>query len=264
MMANSASGESLIARVARILQSFDQNHLTLTAAEIARTADLAPATAHRLAVELARVGLLERGEDGRFVIGRNTWEVAARASPLEELRLRAHPVMDAVHSTLRERIFLTAPDFEHGNVLYLERMDRHGEGEFVARQAGRMQFHNISPGLVLLAYTTPELREPILERPLVDDHTGKVTDELWVRTMLGRIRTQGYIKISSELSPGNTAYAVPVFGPQNKILASMSVVTKTGAVADDVVISVLVAAGRTLSRDLGAGRQASRPLPWLR
>lgn len=262
-MANSKSGETVLQRVVRILEAFDHEHPARTAAEIARSTELSPSTAHRLATEMVEVGLLGRHENGQFVIGRRAWELTARSSPLEELRTKSQPVMEAVHSTLQEKIFLTVPDYEGGSVLYLERLDRYGDGEFVAQQAGRMRFYNTSPGLVLLAHTTPKIRDRILQGPLLDEQTGVVTEEWWVRTKLAEIRSRGYIAMESALTPGNSAFAVPVFGPGNKILASLSVVARSGEVNEAVVISVLVTAGRSLSRELGAGQQSGRALPWL-
>lgn len=264
-VANSRSGESVLQRAVRILDAFTVAHPWRTGSELAREAGLSTSTAHRLAMDMVDVGLLDRSTDGRFSVGRRAWELTARGHPLEELRHRAQPVLEGVHSAVREYVSLAVPDFEAGTVLYLERVDRLGEAEILAEQAGRLDLHSTSSGLVMLAHAERTDRERVLARELNDYRSAAPVELPRLRQDLALIRRRGFVRIVGGMVEENTSYAVPVLGAGNRLVGALSVVARTGAVDEHVVLPVLVAGGRTLSRELGAvAAPAGGERPWIR
>ena len=65
------------------------------------------------------------------------------------------------------------------------------------------------------------------------------------------------------LVPENTAYAVPVFGEGNSVIGAIAVVLPTAHENPQLILPVLVAAGRGLSRTMGAERRPYGTRPWL-
>ena len=66
-MANSGSGESIIARFVRILSAFDDRHQTMSVAELGRRTGLPVTTAYRIVNELLLERLLEREPGGDII-----------------------------------------------------------------------------------------------------------------------------------------------------------------------------------------------------
>ena len=91
-MARVHTGESVLARAVRIVESFHSDDSLLTVSEIARRSGLHLSTTSRLIDELVGCGWLER-ENRRVRIGVRLWEVASRASPTLGLREAAMPFM---------------------------------------------------------------------------------------------------------------------------------------------------------------------------
>ena len=99
-MANSPSGESVITRTSRMLHAFDANHRELSASQLAERTGLSASTAHRLATAMAKEGLLDRLERGRFRIGLRLWEAGQRGSMYQSISELALPFMEAIHVTI--------------------------------------------------------------------------------------------------------------------------------------------------------------------
>ncbi|WP_238703344.1 helix-turn-helix domain-containing protein [Arthrobacter sp. TS-15] len=94
-MANSASGESVIERVVKIMDAFSKGQPWLPLKELVRITGMSSSTVHRLAMDLASSGLLERNASGEFGVGMKMWELASRSNPLEEFRRRGLPFLKA-------------------------------------------------------------------------------------------------------------------------------------------------------------------------
>ncbi|UAL31149.1 helix-turn-helix domain-containing protein [Nocardioides rotundus] len=80
-MARSASGESVLERVVRILDAFGPDSPALQISQIASRAQLPLSTTSRLVDKLVRQGLLRRDGQRRIRVGVRLWELGQRASP---------------------------------------------------------------------------------------------------------------------------------------------------------------------------------------
>ncbi|MDQ4489442.1 IclR family transcriptional regulator [Sinomonas sp. ASV486] len=265
-MANSSTGDSVIHRVARILEAFTREHPVLTPAELARAAGLSTSTAHRLATGLAAEGLLARAEDGRFSVGARMWELAARSNPLEDFRRRGLPFLEGIHAAVRQHVSLAVADVESGTVLYVERLEQHGNAvRNLGEVAARLSLTETSPGLAILAHEAPPARERALA-VVREGHSGEGTHDAapHLRATLAEVRHTGYARLAGVLVEENVGYAVPVFGPGNAVIGAISVVMPLAEDRPELVLPVLVAAGRGLSRAMGAERRPYGERAWLR
>ena len=277
-MANSASGESVIHRVARIMEAFTREEPALTPAELARAAGLSTSTAHRLATDLAAEGLLARTPDGRFAVGVRLWELASRSNPLEAFRRRGLPFLEGIHAAVRQHVSLAVADLDGGTVLYVERLDQHGDAvQNLGEVASRLSLTATSPGLAILAHEAPAVRERILaavesgERAAGERAGGHAPSSApahdavpGLRALLAEVRRTGYCRLAGVLVEENVGYAVPVFGEGNAVIGAISVVLPVAEDRPELVLPVLVAAGRGLSRAMGAERRPYAERAWLR
>ncbi|MBV6761610.1 IclR family transcriptional regulator [Rhodococcus opacus] len=220
-MARVHTGESVLARTVRIVESFRSDDSLLTVSEIARRSGLHISTTSRLIDELVGCGWLER-EDRKVRIGVRLWEVASRASPTLGLREAAMPFMEDLHAVVGQHTQLGV--LEGDEVLFIERLTAPGAVVNYTRIAGRMPLHVSSSGLVLLAHGPSELQERILGEPLkvFTDKTIRTPRQL--RGVLADVRRHGYILCAGHLYPDTTGVAVPVRDGTGKVVAALSVV----------------------------------------
>lgn len=262
-MANSSSGESVVDRIVKLLSAFERSAPALTMSELARATDLPTSTTHRLSAELLAAGFLDRDAEGRFGIGVKMWELAARSNPVEEFRRRGLPVLEGIHEAVRQHVSLSIPDFEDFTVLYLERLDKLGAAVNLAEVAGRLAMHSTSAGLAMVANAPREIQAGLLAGPLERTSPRTETNPARIRAHLAQIRERGFARLAGDLVKENAAYAVPVFGLGNEVIGAITVVTPIAEENAQLIIPVLVSAGRSLSRSMGAERRPYSSRNWL-
>lgn len=240
-MANSASGDSVLTRIVRVLETFDADRTVQSASEIGRRADLPGSTAHRLVDELVAEGLLERDEDHRVRLGMRLWELALRGSTALRLRQAALPHMERVQATLREHTQLAV--LEQGEALFLERLSHPAAVSNITRVAGRLPLHASSSGLVLLAHADPALRERVLEGPLRAVGPNTITDPAVLRRALTEIRRSGFVSAPGSIEAVSTGIAVPL-RDRGEVVAALSVVLPREAPVEPALVALRDAAAR--------------------
>ncbi|MFI2427352.1 IclR family transcriptional regulator [Streptomyces sp. NPDC018955] len=248
-MANSRSGETVIGRIVRVLETFDTDRTVQTAAEIGRRARLPSSTAHRIVADLVECGLLERDEEQRVRLGMRLWEPALRGS--HALRQAALPFMERVQARVREHTRLAV--VENGETLFVERLSHPRAGANITRIAGRLPPHASSSGLVLLAHGPQELRERVLAGPLEAVSPETVTDPVLLRRVLAGARRDGVVVAPGTVEAVSTGVAVPVREGRGRVVAALSVVLPRSAPTGPAA-EVLRSAAAGISATLGAHR----------
>lgn len=244
-MANSRSGDKLLDRVVRILESFTAAEPRLSVAEIADRAGLPAATAYRLVDDLAAQGLLSR-EGGEVRLGIRLWELANRASAARDLRQIALPYLEDLNQLLRQHTQLSV--LHQDEVLILERLSRPGAAANRAHVAGRLPVHRTSMGMVLLAYAPAHVRSGYLDR-----HEEAVAERHGdIRRVLAEIRRTGHATFDGFLDDTTTGAAAPILDRSGCAVAAMGVVVPRGSDALPAVVMALMTAARGASRDLQA------------
>ncbi|MFD1213497.1 IclR family transcriptional regulator [Arthrobacter sp. GCM10027362] len=256
-MANSPSGDSVISRVVRLLDAFDRDLPSMSLSGLARRADLPLTTTHRLVEELVRHGLIERLAGGDLRPGLRMWELAARGSQALSLREIALPFMEDVQAAVHQHTTLAVLD--HGTVLYVERLSSPDSPLDAAHIAQRMPVHAASSGLVLLAWSPPELQHEVLARPLQQVAPETMTDPRLIRRHLAEIRQRGYVALPGIGVAEWTGIAVPVFGAGNKIAAALNAIVPRTQANIPFTVPALVTAAHGISRALGADSRQAGP-----
>jgi DNA-binding IclR family transcriptional regulator len=248
-MANSTSGESVIRRVAKILGAFDGSHTALSVAAMARRADLPQTTTYRMVDELVLEGLLQRDPNGLIQIGNRLWAQVSRSSPMLGLREAAMPFMEDVQAVVGHHTALGV--LEGDEVLYIERLGSRTSTINIAEVARRLPLHGASSGMVLLAHAPAEFQERVLSRRLTKFTSQTVVDPAVLRRQLADIRQQGYAVRSGIIIAPSSGIAVPIFGVDDKVVATLSVIVPINEENAAARVPVLRAAARGISRALG-------------
>lgn len=240
-MARGSDGESVLHKHLRILDAFEARRPFLTLTEIAEVAGLSVSTAHRLAAELEREGLLERLPDRSYRLGVRLWEFASRTPGAIGLRELARPWLAAVHSRVRQHTQLGV--LAGRDVLFVERMSTRDAVVNATLIGGRVPLAVSSSGLVLLAHAEPGLVEDVIESgwPSYTAHTPRGGGEL--RELLRRARGDGYVCAEGFIHEESRGIAVPVAGPHGVVYAALGlVVPNDGAPIQGLVELLSVAA----------------------
>jgi DNA-binding IclR family transcriptional regulator len=242
------TGESVVARVVRVLEAFTPDDPALSVTEIARRSGLHVATASRLVAELSAHGLLAR-RDGAVRVGVRMWELAQRASPTLSLREAAMPFLEDLHAVIGHHVQLGVLDGDE--VLFIERMSAPNAVVNYTRIAGRLSMHASSSGLVLLAHTPPEHQERVLAAPMQRLTPNTPTDPKQVRELLAGIRRQGYALCPGFIHVDATGVAVPVRDGSGAVVAAIGAVVPNDGNAY-VHVPALLAAARGIGRVLAS------------
>lgn len=251
-MANSPSGDSLISRVVRILETFDDDRNSRSISDIARRSGLPVSTAHRLVTELGEHGLLERDERGNVHVGMRLWELTMRGSQALRLRQIAIPFMEEVQAKVRQHTQLAV--LEDDEALFIERLSARESGANITRIAGRLPLHASSSGLVLLAFADAELQERVLAGPLAPSSAETITDVGVLRERLAQIRREGHSIAPGYIAPESTGIAVPIRGPGGGTIAALSMVLPREETRLEAPILYLKSAALGISKAMRASQ----------
>jgi DNA-binding IclR family transcriptional regulator len=252
-MANSRSGDSVIGRVVRVLEAFDRDRPTMTLSRLAARAALPLSTTHRLVEELVGYGLLRREDSGGVRIGLRMWEISTRSLAAMNVREAALPFMDDVLSVVHQHTTLAVLD---GNsALYVERMSAPDSVLDAARITDRLPLNACSPGLVLLAHSSPEFQEVFLAGRMekVTDETP--TDPGLIRRHLAEVRRRGFVALPGIGVSEWLGIAVPVFGAERTVVAALSAIVPREGAEVRLIVPSLLTASHGISRTLVRARQ---------
>lgn len=249
-MANSSSGESMLERIVRVLESFDGDTPSLSVAELARRTGLPSSTTYRLVDELVASGLLDRV--GREVqVGLRLWELTTRSSSALALREAARPQLDDLRRVLRAHALLGVLD--RHDVLYVDRALARSSAVNLATVAGRLPAHASSAGLVLMAHQSAAVQEAWLGSRFTRYTPQTPTDPAQLRRVLAQVRQQGHAEAAGLLVGPSTGVAVPVESPDGRVIAALGIVVPVGETDAARTVPVLQAAARGITERLRAG-----------
>jgi DNA-binding IclR family transcriptional regulator len=242
-------GQSVTARVLRVLAAFSAERPELMLTEIARRAGLPLTTAHRIVGELTEWGALERATDGRYRIGLRLWEVGALAPRGLGLRESAMPFLEDLHAVTKQNVQLAVLD--GSEVVYLERLSGRGAVHVFTRVGGRLPLHATGVGLVLLAFATPDLQEQVLASPLKRYTSRTICHPDELRRALAEVRRTGVAVSEGQIELVALSVAAPVRGPDGDVVAALSVVVPAESSDAMAYVPVVLTAARGISRVLG-------------
>lgn len=252
-MANSTSGDSVLARVERILAAFGSETPVLQLKDIASSAQLPTSTAHRLLTDMKQIGWIESARGQGYRVGTRLWELASRAALAEDLASVAIPFMSDVHAVLRQHVHVGV--VEGDDVLFAERiLGKKSDVPLRSNVAGRLPLHQSAAGLVLMSQNSESFVTEYCQRVRDDSFPeGIPTDRLM--TDLRRFAQRGYALQRGRIDQETGGISVPVRVPQWHRPVALGVVMALedmGPAEVPGVVQTLRVASRGISRAMGA------------
>lgn len=239
-------------KVLAVLASFDRDRQSQTLSQIARRTGIALSTVHRLVVELAQWGALERAEDGSWHVGLRLWEVASVCPRGQILGQVALPFMQDLYEVTHENIQLAVR--EGTELVFVERIAGHRSVELRTMVGARFPLAATGMGRVLLAHAPAEIREAVLGSPLHAWTRHTITDPEVLRAQLNGIRREQVFVSDRQLSESTLAVASPVrVGPAGPVHAALGVVLAAEPTPARVrgLRQMVVSAAQGISAELG-------------
>jgi DNA-binding IclR family transcriptional regulator len=173
---------------------------------VGRALDLPKSSAHRLLSTLARRGLLERDERGRYCPGIGLVALGLGVLESEPVVAAARPVLELEAERLGDTVFLTAA--RAGAVVILDKAEGTGFLRAAPRIGSTVPLHATAVGKAYLAYAPEAVT--LGDDPLEAFTPSTTTSWAALGAELERVRRQGYAENRDEWIPGLSAIAAPV------------------------------------------------------
>jgi DNA-binding IclR family transcriptional regulator len=252
-MGNSADGRSVVSKLAAILSTFSTGSVYCLT-DIARSANLPVSTAHRLAMELAEWGLLERTDDRRYRVGTLLASIGGRVLHEPSLQVHARRVLDdlssATHATVRLGVL------EDLAVSYIEkRPDAHPVP--MSFETGALPAHATAMGKALLAFAPPETVTAVIDNGLEPYTAFTIVTAAALRRALAITRMTRVATTRQEFRLNTAAVAVPVVAGGGTVVAALELTTAGAGYQLHLIQAAVVVAARALSRELVATQRRS-------
>lgn len=216
----SDDGQSVIARVAKVLQAFRDTGGGVTASDVSRRCGIPHSTCYRILNSLSREGVLEKDAEARYHVGLALWQVAARSPRAVGVQRIALPYMQDLYEIIRQPVHLAVRG--GSRAIFIERLAPSGEESGRPKVGSSYPLHVTAVGLVLLAHSDPEEQDDYLQAPLKRLTEFTVVGPGVLRGMLADVRARGYAIADRQVNPGALSVAAPIRGADGQVQAAIS------------------------------------------
>lgn len=243
-----------VERTLLILEAAAQREGGLSNAEFSRKLKIPKSSASYILRTLEQHGYLRRdGDGGRYRLGMKVLNLSRAALGEVDVREVALPVM----RHLVERIHITThlAILDHGEAVYVEKVEAPGFIKMNTWIGRRMEVHSTAVGKALLAYLEPKARDAILHKrglKKLTPHT--ITTVPRLLHELERVRQMGYCVDDEENSLGARCVGAPVFNGEGDVEAAIASTGTINDVPRDAVphiADMVKEAARRISHHLG-------------
>ena len=243
-------GSRSIGRALDMVAAFQSRDRQLSAAELARRAGLPRSTAHRMASELADMGILEQTVDGQFRLGMKLFEFGQLALYQRGLRESASSILADLSNATHHTAHLAILD--NCDVVYLDIITPSPPPRLRSRVGGRLPSTVTGVGKAILAFSPPEVVQRVLARGLPRLTANSITDESQLLAELAKVRRTGLAFDNQEQAIGTSCCAAPIFGLHKQVVGAISVSGNTSTLKLTLVAAAVQAAATGISRVQGA------------
>ena len=200
------SGVGVLDKALRILSVLEAGPHSLS--DLVKTTKIARPTAHRLAVALEFHRLVARDLNGRFILGPRNAEFAAAAGE-DRLLVAAAPALTALRDATGESAQLYR---------------RQGEQRICVAAAERMSgLRDSVPVGTALTMSAGSAAQILLAWEDADKLHKALMSARFNAAALSAVRRRGWAQSVGEREPGVASVSAPVRGPNNRVIAAVSI-----------------------------------------
>lgn len=249
-----------VLRGLQILELLAGDKKRWTTTEISRKLKIPKSTTSYLLHTLLERGYLVREAEGAYRLGMKLLALGGQALRGIELRDAALPILRRLTAETETTAHLAV--LEGTEVVYIERVPSPGFIQIDTWVGRRMPLHSTSVGKALLAFLPEPEAEGLVQSVGLPRFTPRTITSLpRFKQELRRIRESGVAVDNEENTPGVRCVAAPVFGPNGRVLAAMSLTGPVQQVTEERLPRIaekLKEAARQLTLTLGGHPTRSR------
>ncbi|VTU25001.1 Transcriptional regulator KdgR [Variovorax sp. PBS-H4] len=237
-----------------ILGSFTTVHRALSLAQVAESAGLPRATAHRMLTALREIGFIQQeARSGLYGLGIRLFELGNLALANMDLMREAKPFMDRLSRLAGETVHLGV--FDGYNVIVVEREDP--QERISARDLSGTESapaYCTSVGKAVLAFQGPEVIERIVAAGMRPFTANTLTTAEALSADLAAIRKRGYSIDNSEHQVWVRCVAAPIRNAGGQVFAAVSITGSADRVTEartEQLSGLVIQTADSISRHLG-------------
>ncbi len=203
-----APGESPVGRAFRLLQTVVAAGESVGVLELSRRSGLPRSTVSRLIGILTELGMVARTADGAVIPGSALSTLQPGGGGAPNLTDQLRPLLTEIVQSFGENVALSIDDGDA--LLYLSQAIADNAVSVPEVSGQRHAHHLVAPGMVTMAWWTPERRNRHLSEDLAAVTVHSMTDPALLRARLDRIRADGWCWTDQELDIGVNGLGVPI------------------------------------------------------
>jgi DNA-binding IclR family transcriptional regulator len=248
-MSDTTTSIQVLDRAVQLLDAIATADVPATLKIVSAETGLHPSTAHRILNALAAHGLVARGDDGAWHLGRRLRDLATHVEVPTDLRGEARPIMEALRDALGETVNLTVR--EGDEVVYIDRVISNRMMRVEQVIGSRAPLHVTAVGKLMLGESGNDAVEAYAQRTGLPAYTKKTlaTPER-LKGDIRRSLKRGYALDNEEAEPGVGCIGVLIRDASGQAVGGLSISAPIERRRSEWVAEVM-AAGREVSRRLG-------------
>lgn len=167
-------------------------------------------------------GCVHRGSDGSYSLGDRFLRLATHAVFGEQMADILRPVLAELMTETGETAVLGVLSADQRMITYLDRVECPNPIRYTVKPGDQRELHCTAGGKLLLAYMEPSRLEAFLDAAARERFTPTtITDRRKLLAELRQIRADGLSRTADERIAGASGLAVPVFGPDGTVSATV-------------------------------------------
>jgi len=225
---------STLERGLSVLRAFDQTHPEMALSEVAVVTGLSPAVARRCLNTLVALGYVAQ-VGRRFLLRPEVLAFGSAYLSSMNIEQVAVPPLQALRDQTGDSASLAVRSGR--DLLYVCHIPTNRRIRLGVAVGTRFPLHATSMGKVLLAFQGDRAIESFLaEAPLARLTERTVTEPEAFRARLQSIRDRQYDSALDELDYGIVSVAVPIHGPDDRVVAAINCSTSTTRISQDELV----------------------------
>jgi DNA-binding IclR family transcriptional regulator len=251
---------TVLGKVLTVLHAFRADDDEVSLAELARRTGLAKGTLHRIVTDLVDVRLLDRVDSadppasgGGYRLGSQLFELGLRASVERGLLEVAIPFMQDLYERTHETVHLGIR--EGTEVIYVGKIGGHRQAKAPSRVGGRMPLYCTALGKTLLAYAPKAVFAQTIGAGLERKTPRTIVAPGLLRNELRKVIATGAAFEHEESTVGLVCVAAPVRGPNEEVVAAISVTGPVSRFRPEQHVSSVRAAADGVTATLARRRE---------
>lgn len=225
---------STLERGLRVLKAFDEYHPEMTLSEVAAKTALPPAVARRCLITLVELGYIGQHER-KFLLRPAVLTIGSAFLASMQIEQVVLPPLQHLRDQTGDSASLAV--LSGADILYVAHVSTDRRFRVAAGVGTRFPFHATSLGKALAAHLPDPERGGLLEHAPFQRFTERtVTEGPAMTERLGLIAERGYDSALDELDYGIVSVAVPIFGRDRRVIASINCSTSTTRISQDELV----------------------------